>query len=89
MSNDLISGIHMNKMTEYNNKIVPDIKQKITEIEFNINDNIKKYKYTLIWMGLPIHITFHCNNNKITECNVTDTYNSSTAYIRLYKLMEC
>ena len=31
----------MNKMTEYNNRIVPDIKQKITEIESNINDNIK------------------------------------------------
>ena len=25
--------------------------------------------------------TFHCNNNKITECNITDPYNSSTAYI--------
>ena len=33
--------------------------------------------------------TFHCNDNKITECNITDTYNSSTAYILLYKLMEC
>ena len=33
--------------------------------------------------------SFHCNDNKITECNVTDTYNSSTAYILLYKLMEC
>ena len=32
--------------------------------------------------------TFHCNGNKITKCNVTDTYNSSTAYILLYKLME-
>ena len=25
--------------------------------------------------------TFHCNDNEITECNITDTYNSSTAYI--------
>ena len=25
--------------------------------------------------------TFHCNDNKITECKITDTYNSSTAYI--------
>ena len=33
--------------------------------------------------------TFHCNDNKITECNITDTYNSSTAYILLYKLMVC
>ena len=34
--------------------------------------------------------TFHCNDNKITECDITDTYNSSTAYILLYKLiMEC
>ena len=33
--------------------------------------------------------TYHCNDNKITECNITDTYNSSTAYIRLYRLMEC
>ena len=31
--------------------------------------------------------TFHCNDNKITESNITDTYNSSTAYILLYKLM--
>ena len=22
--------------------------------------------------------TFHCNDNEITECNITDTYNSST-----------
>ena len=34
--------------------------------------------------------TFHCNDNKSTECNITDTYNSSTAYIFWYKLvMEC
>ena len=34
--------------------------------------------------------TFHCNDNKITECNIKDTYNSSTAYILLYKLIiEC
>ena len=34
--------------------------------------------------------TFHCDDNKITECDITDTYNSSTAYILLYKLiMEC
>ena len=33
--------------------------------------------------------TFHWNDNKITECYITDTYNSSTAYILLYKLMEC
>ena len=25
--------------------------------------------------------TFHCNDNEITECNITDTYNSFTAYI--------
>ena len=31
--------------------------------------------------------TFHCNDNEITECNVTVTYNSSTAYILLYKLV--
>ena len=30
--------------------------------------------------------TFHCKDNIITECNITDTYNSSTAYILLYKL---
>ena len=29
--------------------------------------------------------TFHCNDDKITECHITDTYNSSTAYILLYK----
>ena len=34
--------------------------------------------------------TFYCNYNEINECNITDTYNSSTAYILLYKLvMEC
>ena len=34
--------------------------------------------------------TCHCNDNKITECNIMDTYDSSTAYINLYKLiMEC
>ena len=34
--------------------------------------------------------TFHCNDTETTECNITDTYNSSTAYILLYKLiMEC
>ena len=32
---------------------------------------------------------FHGNDNKITECNITDTYDSSTAYILLYTLMEC
>ena len=34
--------------------------------------------------------TFHCNDNKITECNITDTNNLSTAYILVHKLiMEC
>ena len=34
--------------------------------------------------------TFHCNDHKITEYNISDNYNSSTAYILLYKLiMEC
>ena len=34
--------------------------------------------------------TFQCNDNKITECNIMDAYNSSTAYILLYKvIMEC
>ena len=33
--------------------------------------------------------TFHCNDNKITECNITDTYNSATAYILLHKLIIC
>ena len=28
--------------------------------------------------------TVHCNDSKITECYITDTYNSSTAYILLY-----
>ena len=31
--------------------------------------------------------TFHYDDNKITECNITDTYNSSTADILLYKLI--
>ena len=31
--------------------------------------------------------TFHCKDNKITEYNITNTYNSSTAYILLYKLI--
>ena len=31
--------------------------------------------------------TFHYNDNKITECIITGTYNLSTAYILLYKLM--
>ena len=43
------------------------------------------YTASINWCGK----TFHCNDNKITECNVTNTYNSSTAYIHLYKLMEC
>ena len=30
--------------------------------------------------------TFHCNDI-ITVCNITDTYNASTAYILLYKLI--
>ena len=31
--------------------------------------------------------TFYCNDNKITECNIRDTYNSSTAYILLYRFV--
>ena len=33
---------------------------------------------------------YHYNDHRITECNIMDTYNSSTVYMLLYKLIiEC
>ena len=93
--------IIMNRITYSNNRITKnksrmplDLYIKLGPYKFSLQASVDHHGYSMNSGHYTASInccgkTFHCNDNKITECNITDTYNSSTAYILLYKLMEC
>ena len=91
----------MNRITYSNNKITKnksrmplDLYIKLGPYNFFLQASVEHHGYSMNSGHYTASInccakTFHCNDNKITECNITDTYNSSTVYIVLYILMEC
>ena len=43
--------------------------------------------WSLYCLYQPLQKTFYCNDSKITEVEIIDTQNSSTAYVVMYKLI--
>ena len=76
------------RITKNKSRMPLDLYVKLGPYKFSLQAFVDHHGY---W---PLHSlnqllwkTFHCNDNKITECNITDTHNSFTAYILLYKLI--
>ena len=83
-----------NRITKNKSRMPLDLYIKLGPFKFSLQASVDHHGYSMNSGHYTASIsccgkTFHCNDNKITECNITDTYNSSTAYILLYKLMEC
>ena len=83
-----------NRITKNKSRIPLDLYIKLGPYRFSLQASVDHHGYSMNSGHYTASInccgkTFHCNDNKITECNITDTYNSSTAYILLYKLMLC
>ena len=83
-----------NRITKNKSRIPLDLYIKLGPYKFSLQASVDHHGYSMNSGHYTASInccgkTFHCNDNKITECNITDTYNSSTAYILLYKLMLC
>ena len=94
--------IIVNRITYLNNRITKnksrmplDLYIKLGPYTFSLQASVDHHGYSINSGHYTASInccgkTFHCNDNKITECNITNTYNSSTTYILLYKLiMDC
>ena len=93
--------IIVNRITYSNNRITKnkgrmplDLYIKLGPYKFSIQASVDHHGYSMNSGHYTASInycgkTFHCNDNKIIVYNITDTYNSSTAYILLYKLLEC
>ena len=83
-----------NRITKNKSRIPLDLYIELGPYKFSLQASVDHHGYSMSSGHYTASInccgkTFHCNDNKITECNITDTYNSSTAYILLYKLMVC
>ena len=83
-----------NRITKNKSRIPLDLYIKLGPYKFSLQASVDHHGYSMNSGHYTASInccgkTFHCNDNEITECNITDTYNSSTAYILLYKLMLC
>ena len=83
-----------NRITKNKSRMPLDLYIKLGPYKFSLQASVDHHGYSMNSGHYTASInccgkTFHCNDNKITECNITDTYNSSTAYILLYKLMLC
>ena len=83
-----------NRITKNKSRIPLDLYIKLGPYKFSLQASVDHHGYSMNSGHYTASInccgkTFHCNDNKITECNIMDTYNSSTAYILLYKLMLC
>ena len=83
-----------NSITKNKSRIHLDLYIELGPYKFSLQASVDHHGYSMNSGHYTASInccgkTFHCNDNKITECNITDTYNSSTAYILLYKLMVC
>ena len=79
----------------FNHWMPLDLYVKLGPYKFSLQASVDHHGYSMNSGHYTASInfcgkTFHCNDNKITACSITNTYNSSTAYILLYKLiMEC
>ena len=68
---------------------------KLGPCKLSLQASVDHHGYTMNCSHYIVSInccgkTFHCNDNEITECNITNTYKPSIAYMLLYKLiMEC
>ena len=83
-----------NRITKNKSRIPLDLYIELGPYKFSLQASVDHHGHSMNSGHYTASInccgkTFHCNDNKITECNITDTYNSSTAYILLYKLMVC
>ena len=82
-----------NMITKNKGRMPLDLYTKLDPYKCSLQASVDHHGYSMNSGHYTINCcgkTFHCNDNKITECNITKTYNSSTAYIVLYKLsMEC
>ena len=92
--------IAVNRVISVNNTIMKS--KSIIPLDLNIN--LGPYKFslqvTIDHHGNSLHCghytasvnccgkTFYCNDNRITECDIINTRNSSTAFILQYKLIE-
>ena len=94
--------IIVNRITYSNNRItwnrsrMPlDLYIKLSPYKFSLQASVDHHVYSMSSGHYTASInccgkTFHCNHNKITKYDITDTNNSSTVYILVYKLiMEC
>ena len=93
--------IIVNRITYSNNRITKnkrrmplDLYIKLGPHKFPLQASVDHHGYSMNSGHYIASIyccgkAFHCNGNEITECKITDTYISSTAYILLYKLMVC
>ena len=75
-----------NRITKNKSRIPLDLYIKLGPYKFSLQASVDHHGYSMNSGHYTASInccgkTFHCNDNKITECNITDTYNSSTAYI--------
>ena len=82
------------RITKIKSRMPLDLYIKLGPYKFSLQASVDYHGYSMNSSHYTALInccgkTFHRNDNEITECNITDTYNSSTAYILLYKLMEC
>ena len=92
----------VNRITYSNNRIIKRQKSHASgsiyqngSLQISVQSSVNHHGYSINSGHYTPAInccgkTFNCNDKKNTECNITDTYHSSTAYILLYKLiMEC
>ena len=83
-----------NRITKNKSRMPQDLYIKLGPYKFSLQASVDHHRYSSNSGHYTASIncswkTFHGNDNKITECNITDTYYTCTAYILLYKLMEC
>ena len=83
-----------NRKTKNNSRMPLDLYIELGQYKFSLQASVDHHGYSVDSGHFTASInccgkTFHCDDNEINECNITDTYNSPTAYILLYKLMEC
>ena len=84
-----------NRITKNKSRMPLDLYIKLGPYNFSLKASVDHHGYSLNSGYYTASINccgeiFHCNDDKSTECNITDTYNSSSANILLYKLIiEC
>ena len=84
-----------NRITKNKSRMPLDLYIKLGPYKMSLQASVDHHGYSMNSGHYTASInccgkTFHWNDNTITECNITDTCDSSTAYLLLYKLiMEC